>query len=118
MWYRDGAAAWDRLKNRLALNKLVFKGQTAPSEAAVTKSAIKDLALLAQQEGADVSSVATKALSFSNIVSDLEKLGIIKPSDAQNSSASPGPSLDKNRVNPALSSAFHKEVRIFPLKFK
>ena len=109
MWVRDGAGVWERLRNRLKINKLVFKGNTAPATPTATKDAIKDLSVLCKEEGADVSTVSSKPLSLAALVAELEKLGLIRPSDPIDP---PRKSVvEKPELEGALANVFSREVR-------
>ena len=73
--------------------------------------AINDIALLAKRDGADVTNVPQKPMTFNSIVTELERLKVLIPSELDPSSVSPKPSSETSKVEASLSSAFHKEAR-------
>ena len=78
----------------------------------MTKEALNDLTLLCKEEGADVSKVSTKPLSLAALVSELEQLGLVKPSESPVKPPGPPP---KPAIEPSLehslSSNFQADVR-------
>ena len=108
IWYRDASGAWERLKNRLLINKLVFMGNISPSNSAATKEAIQDLSILCKNDGADISTVSSKPLTFSALVAELERLGILAP-NADPKAAPPSKPSSSVELETSLSDHFAKE---------
>jgi len=106
IWYRDGAGAWERLKNRLLFNGLVFNGSNAPTNSADCRDALRDLSTLCESEGADISTVPTSPLSFSKLIAALESHGLVNPTVAPKPAAPGTAELEAN-----LSSSFNSEVQ-------
>ena len=86
----------------------------------MTKEALNDLTMLCQEEGADVSKVSTKPLSLAALVSELEQLGLVKPSESPVKPPAPPPKPPGPPTKPAteppnleqsLSSNFQTDVR-------
>ena len=106
VWYRDGAGAWERLKNRLQINNLQYHGTKAPGNSSNTRDAIRDLAIICESEGADVTTISSSPLSFNALMAELECRGLIQPSVKP-----PGPpKVSPTEVETSLANSFKTAV--------
>ena len=78
LWFReDSHGGWKRLLTKLALNNLLFEGGLVPNSAAAVKDEIQDLIATCRAKGAEVPVLPTKPVSFTVLVKNLERLGLI-----------------------------------------
>ena len=67
---------------------------------------------LCKQDGADISTVSSKPLSFTALVAELERVGVLSPTiDPKVVPGSSKPALENQEAE--LSANFEKEVKIW-----
>ena len=84
-----------------------------PTVASEIPAAIKELVAASEAEGADISSVPKKALSFTALVKELETRGLLKKVVPGGPPGPPGPTTQAKEAASSLSAAFRKEVPLY-----
>lgn len=102
-FHADGAGGWTRLETRLKLNGLKLKGAKVPTNPSDVPGAVADHAEVCVSEGALHLVVPQASIPFKTLIKRLEEKGILKPSAASKKLA--------KDPEPALTAAFHSEVR-------
>ena len=82
-----------------------------PTVASEIPAAIKELVTASEAEGADISSVPKKALSFTAL--ELETRGLLKKLVPGGPPGPPGPTTQAKEAASSLSAAFRKEVPLY-----
>ena len=84
MWYKeDDNGGWQRLQIKFELHNLFFDGGKVPLSSLGLKDTIRDLVDTVKAQGAKITTIPSKPVSFSTLVSDLEALGLLSGSESE-----------------------------------
>ena len=119
MWFsEDDYGGWSRLNIKFGLNNLnLCDGGALPPSRKAADNTISDLVETCRSEGAIISSPPTKAIPFTELVKELETLGIMSPSAERASPQQKQPDTDPELAG-SLKKLFQDGVCSYKLVCK